>query len=78
TAAEMYSHIAFLASDELRGRDTPSPGLETAARWVADELASSGLQPAGEEGWFQRYPYPAMGLDAGETRLNVVAGATHT
>ena len=78
TAVEMYSHIAFLASEELRGRDTPSPGLETAARWIAEELASFGLQPAGEEGWFQRYPYPAMGLDAGETRLNVVAGATHT
>ncbi|MGK7310826.1 MAG: M28 family peptidase [Candidatus Longimicrobiales bacterium M2_2A_002] len=78
TAAEMHSRITFLASDELRGRDTPSPGLDTAAQWVAEQLASFGLQPAGEEGWFQRYPYPAMGLDAGETRLHIAAGATHT
>ncbi|MFO7894326.1 MAG: M20/M25/M40 family metallo-hydrolase [Longimicrobiales bacterium] len=78
TASDMYDRIAFLASDELRGRNTPSPGLDTAAQWVADELASFGVQPAGDDGWFQRYPYPAVGLDAESTVLQVAGGATHT
>ena len=78
TATDVYDRIAYLASDELRGRDTPSPGLEAAARWIADELAASGLEPAGEDGWFQRYPYPAVGLDIDATRLQVASGATHT
>ena len=77
TAGDVHDRIAFLASDELRGRDTPSPGLETAARWIADQLASFGVQPAGEDGWFQRYPYPLVGLDARESRFEISAGATH-
>ncbi len=78
TASDVYDRVAFLASDELRGRDTPSPGLETAAAWIADELAAFGLEPAGEDGWLQRYPYPQEGLDAARTGLAAVAGATHS
>ena len=78
TADDMYDRIEFLASDALRGRDTPSPGLDSAAQWVADELASFGVRPAGEDGWFQRYPYPAMSLDVDGTQLQAAAGATHT
>lgn len=78
TASDMYDRIAFLASDDLRGRDTPSPGLEAAARWIADELASFGLEPGAADGWFQRYPFPAVALDVDETRFHVSAGATHT
>ena len=77
TAADAYERIAFLASDRLRGRDTPSPGLDTAAQWIADELASFGVEPAGEAGWFQRYPYPAIGIDPGAAELLVAGGATH-
>lgn len=54
----MYSRIAFLASDEMRGRQTPSPGLETAAAYIAGELRRFGLEPAGEDGTFyQRWPF---------------------
>lgn len=78
TAADMYDRIAFLASDELRGRDTPSPGLDTAAQWIASELAADGVEPGAGEGWLQRYPYPAVALDVSRTGLWAVAGATHT
>src|SRR5687768_12629695 len=58
TAADMRSRIAFLASDALRGRDTPSPGLDTAAAWIAREFQRLGLEPGGENGtYFQRYPF---------------------
>src|SRR5688572_29156305 len=58
TTADMRARIAFLASDALRGRDTPSPGLDTAAAWIAREFQRLGLEPGGENGtYFQRYPF---------------------
>ena len=78
TPGDVYDRIAFLASDELRGRNTPSPGLERAAEWIAAELESFGLEPAGEEGWLQRYPYPLEGLAGDEAAFDIVGGATHT
>jgi Zn-dependent M28 family amino/carboxypeptidase len=57
TAAEMREHVAYLASDALRGRDTPSPGLDSAAAYLAREFARLGLQGGVEGGSFiQTYP----------------------
>ena len=55
---DIRSDIAFLASDELAGRDTPSPGLEAAAEYLVDRLVEAGLDPGGDDGTFiQRFPY---------------------
>ncbi|HUE77683.1 MAG TPA: M20/M25/M40 family metallo-hydrolase [Longimicrobiales bacterium] len=78
TPADIHHRIGVLADDSMLGRDTPSPGLESAARYVAGALASFGFEPAGTGGWLQRYPYPLQGLDVATTRFDVVAGATHT
>jgi aminopeptidase YwaD len=48
--AKIESHIYFLASDELKGRDTPSPEQEIAARYLATQLKSFGVKP------FAAYP----------------------
>ena len=51
---EVTRHIRFLASDELRGRDTGSPGLEIAARYLAEQFRSYGLDTVpGADGYFQ-------------------------
>src|SRR5687768_10897302 len=64
TAAEMRSHIEFLASDELKGRDTPSPGLTKAADYIADAFRSYGLQPLGDNSTFiQTWPYKRTALN---------------
>ncbi|HEX6558964.1 MAG TPA: M20/M25/M40 family metallo-hydrolase [Longimicrobiales bacterium] len=64
TPEDVKARIAYLASDAMRGRDTPSPGLDAAARYVADQFASFGLKPAGDSGTFiQRWPYSARRLD---------------
>lgn len=73
TARDMYRRISILADDSMAGRDTPSPGLESAARYVAAEFRDFGLEPAGEGGWMQRYPYRLEGLDVANTRLEIVA-----
>jgi len=48
-----WSHVEYLASDQLQGRDTGSEGHRMAAGYVAANLEKSGLQPAGEKGWLQ-------------------------
>jgi hypothetical protein len=53
TAWDLRSHLAFLASDALEGRYTPSPGLEIAAQFIASQFSAAGLEPAGDQGYFQ-------------------------
>jgi hypothetical protein len=48
----LREHIEFLASDELRGRDTGTEGYDRAAAYVADQFRQLGLEPAGDEGSF--------------------------
>jgi hypothetical protein len=40
--------VEFLASDELQGRSTPSPGLLRAAEYIAHAFQRWGIQPLGE------------------------------
>jgi len=47
---DMKKHVYFLASDEMKGRNTPSPELDSCAAYIAREFAAYGLQPIGENG----------------------------
>ena len=38
-------HLDFLASDAMRGRNTPSPELEKAAEYIAGSFKKVGLEP---------------------------------
>ena len=38
TPDRLKSHLEFIASDEMEGRDTPSRGLDTATLYVATQL----------------------------------------
>lgn len=72
TAADMKARIGFLASDALRGRDTPSPGLEVAAAYIASEFQRMRLEPLGDDGgYLQRYPYTMRRLMADSVRLTI-------
>jgi Zn-dependent M28 family amino/carboxypeptidase len=76
TAERVRGHVEFLASDELRGRDTPSPGLEAAAGYISDQFRALGLQPAGDDGSFiRRWPLEERRLDLDGLRLQVRAPA---
>jgi Zn-dependent M28 family amino/carboxypeptidase len=58
SADRVRAHVAFLADDLLEGRDTGSRGNEIAARYVAQQFASFGLKPGGENGgWYQRVTF---------------------
>jgi hypothetical protein len=57
TANDLKADVSFLASDALQGRGTPSPGLDIAAEYIAAQFRRAGLEPAGDDGYFQTASY---------------------
>lgn len=53
SANSMRGHLSFLASDALEGRGTPSRGLDLAAEYIAAQFRRAGLEPLGDDGYFQ-------------------------
>ena len=53
TANSLRGAVSFLASDLLEGRDTPSRGLDIAGEYIASQFRRLGLEPAGDDGYFQ-------------------------
>ncbi len=65
TEKDVRTRINLIAADSMMGRDTPSPGLETAASYVASQFKSFGLRPGGDSGsYLQRYPLELHQLQA--------------
>src|SRR5690349_15595288 len=54
-AERLLDHIKFLASDDLKGRDTGSEGLRQAADYIAAQFKAAGLQPGWHGGWLQPF-----------------------
>lgn len=79
TTKDVKARVEFLASDELKGRDTPSPGLETAAKYIADQFATLSLKPAGDSGTFiQRWPYSARKINPANLKAELHGKTHHT
>ena len=55
TKANIKGHIYFLASDELKGRQTGTPEIDIAAEYIKTSFMRYGVQPVpgAEEGYFQ-------------------------
>jgi hypothetical protein len=72
TAAELKDYLSFIASDEMEGRDTPSRGLDTTAKFLAMNLSRWGFKPAGDDGsFFQRIALRRDYLEKAETRVQL-------
>ena len=52
--AELKKHVSYLASDDLKGRQTGSEGDSLAASYIRSELVGYGLAPLSDKG-FQRF-----------------------
>ncbi len=60
TASDMKQHVTYLASDELEGRLTGTPGEKLATQYVADAFTKIGLQPVGDKDtWFENFDFTA-------------------
>lgn len=57
TADEVYKHVKFLASDELKGRFTGSKECEIAANYIENDFKAAGLKPFFKDGYLQKYSF---------------------
>lgn len=72
TAAQMRDYLTFIASDEMEGRDTPSRGLDTTAKFLAMNLARWGFKPAGDNGsYLQRIDLKRDRADGSASRVEI-------
>lgn len=71
--AELRSHVSFLASDVLKGREAGTPEYDIAAAYVASQFEALGLKPAGDKGsYLQAVPLVlARPMDEGKIALTV-------
>lgn len=68
---EMTVH--FLASDELRGRATGTPGLKISARYIASWFLANGVKTApGYDSYFQHIEVPRRDTSASISTQNVI------
>ncbi len=78
TEADVARRIGIIAHDSMMGRDTPSPGLEMTAKYVADESKRLGLKPGGDNGgWFQRYPIIQSTMNVPASHIGIMPGGGH-
>ncbi len=74
TADALKADVSFLASDALEGRGTPSRGLDIAAEFVASQFRRGGLEPAGDDGYFQTSHFEQVAANSDGLELSVTAG----
>jgi hypothetical protein len=72
SAKQLSDYLHFVASDEMEGRDTPSRGLDTTAKFIGMNLSRWGFKPAGDNGTFyQKIALRRNVADMTETKLEV-------
>src|SRR3954454_2842877 len=74
TPNNLRADVAFLASDALQGRGTPSPGLDAAAEFVASQFRRAGLEPGGDDGYFQVAPFTTVPPNPEGLQLTLTIG----
>src|SRR5262245_48378818 len=71
-AEKWWSHVAFLANDAMKGRDTGSPEHRKAAEYVADQFKRAGLEPGGTKGYFQPVSFRSRRINEEQSSLSLV------
>ncbi len=72
TAKQLSDYLYFVASDEMEGRDTPSRGLDTTAKFIGMNLSKWGFKPAGDNGTFyQKIALKRDAIDPAATSLEI-------
>src|SRR5712692_3130429 len=71
-AARWLSHIQYLASDELAGRETGSEGHRRAAAYIAAAFKRAGLRPGGTQGYFQPVKFISRKIVEDQSSLAII------
>ncbi len=67
----LRDYLTFIASDEMEGRDTPSRGLDTTAKFLAMNLARWGFKPAVKRQFFPTNRFASRSADSGQTKVEI-------
>lgn len=79
TTNEIDAHLRFLSHDLLEGRAPATRGGRLAAEYIAAQLQSFGLEPAGDNNsWFQKVPIDIVGARRETIRIGATGKATAT
>src|SRR5580658_9220469 len=74
-SADRYlSHIKFLASPEMKGRESGSPELEKAARYIAAQFKSDGLKTLDGKSYLQAFEVTTSARLGKANRFDFTAG----
>ncbi|HEY6220685.1 MAG TPA: M28 family metallopeptidase [Gemmatimonadaceae bacterium] len=73
-ASQWWSHVEFLASDRMKGRETGSPEHREAAEYIARHFKEAGLTPGGTSGYFQPVPFVSRKIVEEKSSLALVRG----
>ncbi|SEK73766.1 PDZ domain-containing protein [Chitinophaga rupis] len=71
TLGNLQAHVSYLASDQLEGRRTGTPGEQLAATYIAGQMKAEGLTPKGDSGYLQTFIVREGREIAGATRLTI-------
>jgi hypothetical protein len=69
----LKQYIDYLASDSMKGRNTPSHELNLAADYIAKEFASMGVKKVNGS-YFQNIPFCSQNLDVDKSYLKISLG----
>jgi Peptidase family M28 len=72
--AQWWSHVQYLANDDLKGRLPGTPGFELATQYVVQQFKAIGLTPAGGDGYLQ--PIKLLSLRTDNAKSSVELEAT--
>ncbi len=75
TANSLRGHLSFIASDLLEGRGSPSRGADLAAEYIAAQYRRAGLEPIGDDGYFQTANWQFTEADLNGFKLVLSKGA---
>jgi Peptidase family M28 len=75
SAVSLRDHLKFIASDELQGRNTPSPELDRAADYIAASFKKAGLEAVGDDGYFQTAKWVQMVRNPKTFSMSIQSGS---
>jgi Peptidase family M28/PDZ domain len=73
-SSRLASDVGWLADDARQGRRAGTQAGREAGQWIAERLASLGLEPAGESGWTQSLEVGLPARDGGTSFVRIVDG----
>lgn len=60
---QWWDYVKVLADDHMEGRQTGSEGEKRAQAYIVEQIKQDGLQPAGNDGFYQQVPLLESKLD---------------